>query len=149
MNQEPTQDQQEILDGAIHATIQLDEQLCEHKIEVAKFEERERIGKLLRDYQKTGYVWATELENITRQCEQKPFEERERIIHILETSEALFERRIVAIAQHAKDNQKIEELVKEIKGRLQGIYKSAGDLGELEQMIKDYIDDELPSLKDK
>ena len=41
---------QEILDGAIHSTIQLDEQLCEHRVEVAKRQEGERIKKSINDY---------------------------------------------------------------------------------------------------
>lgn len=40
------------------------------QMELAKTEERERVGKLLRDYQKTGSVWSAVLESITRQCEQ-------------------------------------------------------------------------------
>lgn len=32
-------------------------------------QEKAEIGKQLRDYQKTGFVWAQELERITRECE--------------------------------------------------------------------------------
>jgi len=37
--------------------------LCQKRIE--------QVGKRLRDYQKTGFVWAQELERITRDCEAK------------------------------------------------------------------------------
>ena len=39
---------EEILDGATHSTIQLDEQFCEHRLEVANWEHKEKVGEIFQ-----------------------------------------------------------------------------------------------------